>query len=359
MRRETLRRSTRGARALSLALALGLTAACKEVKPAAPNIAAVEPPDPPLSMIQAPITVPVAALRNVADQQVPRQLHTDPYLHLIDGGPDVPHCSLGVGYDISRDPLTMSGSGATLRTGLHVRYWLDARKRLPCPGPLVSGSCGTNGEAAREVNAGFNTRLGIGADWNAIVSTSADAPVPLNSCNVSFLGIDVTDKVMSFFGNKLNEMANRLNQQATTDLKLRDRALAAWQQLQQPIKLADDTWLSVAPQDIGYFPINASSTAISLGLQLTARPRVVLSAAQPTTPPRELPAARSLPAGRAFNISLPIDIGYEPINRQLRTLLSLDSGGTTFPPAGSRKVTITGAEVYAYGRQAVVRLTFK
>jgi hypothetical protein len=363
-------------RAIAAAFAALLVSGCHPyIHPKEPSIPVVQPPSPPPSLIQVPVTVPLERLRQVAEAAVPSVLHTDPWLHLIDGGPDAPACGYGVGYQVDRAPLSLTGKGNQLNTGLFVSYWLQGRKRAPCRGPLVYGSCGTNGEPPRRLVAGFTTTLGIKADWNADVRTVAKPVQPLDQCNLTFFNIDVTPKIVGFFGSRIQEMVNRLNENASSQLALADRVRTAWSAMQKPIFVGSlptggviaatgtrdeqGIWLVIDPQTAGYFPIRATNSDITAGAQLNARPRLVIGQ-KPDPTSTSLPAeALQVPAGNTFFIVLPIEVGYAAINQALRQALNLDNGGTSFPPTGSKRITVVDAEVFAYGAKAVLRLDFR
>lgn len=328
-----------------------------DLDPDPPQVDATPLPEPPVSAVQLPLSVPLERLRAVAEQQVPSHLAEQPWYRLEDGGPDAPSCGVGLGYNVDRDPLALSGASNAITTSLSLRYWIKARKRIPCPGPLIYVSCGVDNESARTLTTSFVTTLGIADDWQAKVNTTAGPVVPSNQCTMSFLNINMTDKVVSFFGNKLNEMVGKLNERAASEIRLRERATAAWARLQKPIRLADGVWLAIAPENIGYVPITANQAEITGGLQLRARPGIVVGA-EPSTTTRPLPAATTVQPGNSFHVTLPVDVGYAAIDQQLRQALALDSGGTYFPPTGDKRIRIVGAQIYAYGRQAVLRLAF-
>ena len=103
-------------------------------------------------------------------------------------------------------------------------------------------------------------------------------------------------------------------------------------------------------------PIVANQTAVTGGLQLQARPRILLGAEPPATT-QPLPTAAAVAAGNSFHVTMPVDVGYASIDQQLRQALALDSGGTYFPPTGKKRVRIVAAQIYAYGRQAVTSTT--
>ena len=167
-------------------LAAICVACVPDLEPASPHVETDPLPDPQVSSVQLPLTVPLERLRAVAEPQVPQHLADQPWYHLEGGGPDAPACGVGLGYNVDRDPLGLTGAGNAITTSLSLRSWIKARKRIPCPGPLVYLSCGVDGEASRTLSTSFVTTLGIADNWEAQVTTKAGAIVPGTTARSAF-----------------------------------------------------------------------------------------------------------------------------------------------------------------------------
>jgi Domain of unknown function (DUF4403) len=114
--------------------------------------------------------------------------------------------------------------------------------------------------------------------------------------------------------------------------------------------------LKVHPQEVGIFPFVATPATISAGLQVVARPEVILASSSPPADNMPLPQPTTTPSSNAFFISFHVEADYAFINSQLRKAFKLDSGEVRYSPTGNDYLTVTGASVYAYGQRAVLRI---
>lgn len=331
---------------------------CKTtLSPKPPSVPNVPEPTIQASYAQLPVVISIDKVRSVADGVLPRVIEAAPFNHSEGGGPDAPACGWNAGYRVERDPLTIVGNERGISTTLNVRYQIKARKRVPCPGPLITGSCGFGDEWPRKASATITTSLSVQPDWSAVVQTSVGPVRPGNACKISFLGIDITPKIIGFFGSKLGEMTSRLDEQVRNALSLRERVQKAWAWLQAPIALGDDAWLAIAPEALALEPITATASDLRTGVQLRARPQVILGG-QPQPGTRPLPNAGTVEPGNSFNVFLPVQLEHRALRDQLKRALRIDQGGIPFPPIGDQQIRIIDVDVYGYGQQAVIWLKF-
>jgi hypothetical protein len=323
-----------------------------------PNTTSTPAPQPTLSTVFVPISIPLATLQDAAERQMqPRTVEVARYNESINGGADKPK-GISLGYAITRS-ISLSGTGTNaLNTNIHLEYWMAGRRRLleDGSGPLINFSCGTNGEPGRVADIGLSTTLTIKPDWDVDARTSVGRVSAGNRCLVTVFNIDLTDKILDFLRGRVQKAAEALDQRIESDAHLKDRVTAAWQTLSQPIAIGQDTWLTIDPRALVVTPIKVdSSVRITVGLK--AYPRVVLGQ-KPAVDSKPLPDAEMDVPSDAFSVFLPVDLQYAAVSQQVRKLLKIDEGGIRYPPVGNNYLKAADAEVFGYGRSAVIRIRF-
>ena len=325
----------------------------------APTISPSPIPVVQTSEVNLQASVPLSIIQTAVNNVVPTQTGADPYTVNINGGAD--NCGKGVsfGYHVTRGAINLSASGSTVSASAELDYWAKGRAKSPCllgGGPMIYGSCGDGG-ALRGLSLTLrSTFSGIGTNWSPLVDTSLADLHALNNCDVTLININVTRDVVNGVSAEINRVLPSLDQTLAKSLNLQDRAQSGWNYLLSPIKLGDGFWLSIHPQAIGLFPLEGNTLSLSAGMRITAMPELIFASAEPPADSTTLPPPTAVPASNTFSIELPIEGGYEDISAQIGKELSLQSGGIRYPPTGSNYLTVKGASLFGYGKQAVLRV---
>ena len=313
-----------------------------------------EPPKPELSYLNIAIGIPLQPIEKAAEEEVPRAVGVDPFKYQMGGGAAPPACGIDGGYSITRAPLAMSGSGEVITTSVDLSYWLKGRKQVPCPGPVTTASCGTDGEPPRTANVSINTTITILPDLTTSVH-SLGPVVPGNQCVLHPLELDVTDEVVSGFDTALRKMLPVMDKRVAAGLDLRKRVEAGWARMSEPTELRPNVWLALNPEGIGVVPVTVAEGELRTGIQLRLRP--VVRRARSRVQHEAVAAGRRRRARDTFKLQIPVDMQESFVQARLEKALDLDQGGMTMSMSGYN-VRVTGADVYGEGSQMVVKLTF-
>ena len=223
-----------------------------------PPMAPPEPPKPELSYLNIAIGIPLQPIEKAAEEEAPRAVGVEPFKYQMGGGAAPPACGMDGGYSITRAPLAMSGSGEVITTSVDLSYWLKGRKQVPCPGPLTTVSCGTDGEPPRTANVSINTTITILPDLTTSVHSSLGPVVPGSRCVLHPIEQDVTDEVVGGFDTALRKMLPAVDKRVAAGLDLRKRVTAGWARMSEPTELRPKVWLALNPEGIGVVPVTVA-----------------------------------------------------------------------------------------------------
>jgi hypothetical protein len=315
-----------------------------------------EPPKPIVSYINVPITIPLAAIEKTAEADVPKQFNVQPFEKALEGGANPPACGVDVGYSVGRGPIVLSGEDKTIVSGIDLSYWLQGRKQVPCPGELITASCGTNGEAYRTATVGIDSNVTIQPNLSVAVQSKLRPAVPGERCVLHPVEYDITDTLMKGLDTSLSQMLPTLDKKVAAALDLRSRMQAAWARMSEPREVRPSIWLSWNPEGLGVVPVTVSDGAIHTGIQLRMRP-VITAGAKPAVTPKPLPLAYQATRDDTFKLQLPVDVEEPFVQSRLDKALDIDKGGMPLT-IGSQTVHITSAELTGEGTQVLIKLVF-
>lgn len=342
--------------------AVFLLTGCRPVTAPKPPIATAPPIQVPPSHIGIPITVPMNLPQTAINNAIPQHIDADDYTVSINGGADNCGAGASIGYHVHRGTIALGGAGDTLTAQVDVAYNAIGRGRpklvLVC-GPLFSASCG-RGEPEPHLHVGLAVEVGgVNQNWTPNVTFKPASVAPDGACKLTIFNFHVENNVADFARNAINGAANNTQTSVANAIDLPGKANKAWAFMEAPIKLAPSVWLSVHPQQIGIQQFVVTPSQITSGIYLKAMPAISFSDAAPAPDNKPLPPPEAVPASNAYFISVPASADYATINKQLQDALKLNAGGIRYPPTGNNYVTVTDADVYAYGQKAVVRLGLK
>lgn len=322
------------------------------------------PPEPAAEVSRAvvPISVPLASIRQLIDDAVPMSFGEARY-NLNDCGsngcgPDAPACRWNAGYGVGRTPMTLDGSGQTLTATTQANYWLAARVRIPCPGPLITVGCGDEHNAAdrRHLNLRMNATVRITDNWDTAVTDVGSAVQATDDCKVGPFGVaNVTDKITEAVRNRLNSIGGQLDTQFRSATKLRERMSQAWAAASRPIPVLPDVWLVLAPEALEASQPAVSGGNVTMRAGIRMRPKVTIGA-KPEPPVPPLPNRQDPQPPNTFVVSVPAEISFDAARQQLRRALRLDTGGVRVPPSGKYFIRPTDVDVQGYGKRVVVAI---
>jgi hypothetical protein len=330
-----MRKYLRNIGLLFLVCVLPLEAVAQGVTPAAPVTASP-------SVVEIPIRLSLDGLFEEAEREMPLQA----------GNPYRWQSTFGVltRYHAWRGPLLLAMQGNELVVQAHVRYWLQAHKKLP-GGLTLKSSCGLD-EAPRQALIGVRIRLDWSADWVLLPRFRVMEPRFLDGCEMTFADIDITPLVAREFQQQLAlRMQRALRAQAPRLRGIRYRAEQTWAGLQQAIQLGDRHWLLLHPQGLALSPLFGQGRVVDTQLAVLMAPQLV-AGDMPRQEPRPLPPLLQLyPNPTGLKLALAVDMRYADLSRSMTGELA----GAEYEFGGHRAV-IESVELGGSGQEVVAKV---
>jgi len=204
-------------------------------------------------------------------------------------------------YHLRRSPFRVKVRGQTVTISSNIEYsgriWYDS----PI-GPEIEVSCGTDDELPRRARLTLESTGMLSREWglrtrSRVVRLEALSDSARDRCRLSFLRLDVTDRVLERTQEMLEEKLARFDE-AVARWPVRTRFEKIWRDLQKPVRLADSVYLTINPLEAQIGEIGAIDETAYAELRLVASPRIM-------TGPRPKPDSLPLP-----DLRLADDVGY-------------------------------------------------
>jgi hypothetical protein len=304
-------------------LLYGAAAACRgdKVAPPVPRASATwvdTLPPVPTSYLDVPVRYDLGPAMSWLESEVPVSFGSLEERH------DVPNKKrVHYAYAASRSPFHIAVNGRTATLEADVRYRVRAWYKPPIL-PELSGACDDD-EMPPRARLTIETTVQLTSGWTLRPLTRATV-VPLSDpkrdrCKVTFLSIDVTDKVMGAAQAALRDKVHDFDAKvAAFDLPHESRRL--WNTIGSPLRLSDSLWMVINPSTvrIGLLKMQGDTLVTTVGL--SANPRVIGGPrpdvpVPPMPPPQDStsrpPVLHLLTEGR-----LPYDVGSSILTKELR-----------------------------------------
>jgi Domain of unknown function (DUF4403) len=115
---------------------------------------------------------------------------------------------------------------------------------------------------------------------------------------------------------------------AARRLDLHDKAARAWRQAFEPIQLSDNpaVWLQLTPHDAAFAGVRVDAKTLSGTLALSGSAKTIIGELpQAVTPTALPPLGNNVAAPGAFDVILPIHIGYDLIKNKIAEALAVET----------------------------------
>lgn len=341
------------ARSLALALVVALGGCTPTLVATAPADVPAPLPPLPASRIDTQLRIPLSAIESAAEASVPRTFRREPYSLVLDGTDEAPVVTAGYQFDREGFDLEIEGGRLVLRTTL--AYWLRARRRVGFVD--VPGSCGVD-EPRRRIALAIAVTARVADDFGLEAQLQLTELTPLDRCEMTFAGVDVTARVRTAIAEELGRELPALRTRIREGVDLRGKVLSAFARMAAPVALDDGGQLVLAPDAAGVSGPVLEPHHVRFGLALRMAPRIVLGgetiAPSPVTTPTRIEPADT----PAIALHIPVRVTPEHMRAMLAEEFELDTGGLRFPPTGRRYVRPTDVTLSAFGSSLVVRVTF-
>lgn len=180
-------------------------------------------------------------------------------------------------YQATRGRFTAYAQGEEVFLRSTLSY--SARGSYDSPiGPKVSASCGTKGERPRIV-VELAAPITLTPDWELrskvrIVRIAAASDDDRDRCRMSFLNIDVTEKVLEGARKGLETQLPVIDTRISK-VSLVKHATKWWDHLNAPIRLTENVWLLLQPKQLRLKELRGTGHTLNIEAGLDAVPIVV------------------------------------------------------------------------------------
>lgn len=303
----------------------------------------VEPMDIGPSSLLVPIRIDLRRLVAEVEAEVPREWGSlAERISLPDSG------RAAAAIELERSPFRGSMQGEIATLAATVAYRVEGTYDLPIL-PDVNFSCGTDAdEAPPRLRVALRAPIGLTSDWRLRTSTRAPSVAPASDedrdrCRVTFMSVDVTDRVVRTATAFLDENRSVIDS-IVGAADVRSSFESWWDVLREPIALEEDVWLEIRPEAIRQGEVRGRGDVVEILAHLTARPRIVLGPRPETHEVTLPPLDRGAPAAGGLDVLVEAVAEYGETSRLLNERLV----GLEFQ-AGDRRLEILGLQLTGIG----------
>lgn len=301
----------------------------------------VSPPELRPSSLSAPLGIPLMRLVALLNDAIPWTFGS------LDDRRELPDRDrTELAFALERSPLSARMDGPVARVEAVVEYALTAYYDPPIL-PEVSGSCGTDDNRKRRLHVVIEAPLGLTDDWrlstrSRVVTVEPPTDEDRDRCQVTFLGIDLTDRVVEGARGFLEEQERTVDSIAAS-LDLRPSFEGWWETLLDPVELTDSVWLMLGPETIRRGTLRGEGDTVWVDLALEARPGVVVGS-KPESVDTPLPALVAGEVVPGLDLIVEGRVDYGIASRMLLEELQ----GVELEHEG-RRVTVDAFRVFGIG----------
>lgn len=307
-------------------------------------------PTLPTSTLDIPLSVDLSPVVGELEKVVPRRFGD------IDERKPVSNKRVHIAYEAVRNPFLVSLNGTTATIAAVVQYKGRGWYKPPI-GPEISSSCGITDEMPR-ARVTLASEISITPEWRLRGRSQPVRVTPFTTerrdqCRVTFLKIDVTDKVVSATRDAIEKQRPMIDRKVSS-INIRPRFENWWHLLEQPIRLTDSVWLVIRPSAVRMGQTVGVRKTLVTALGFSASP-IVMTGPRPTVTSTTLPPLNPAAVGNGLHILLEGVIGYDLATDLLRKQIV----GKKFSRAG-QTLEIRDARLYGIGGgKLALELRFK
>ncbi|HJW34201.1 MAG TPA: DUF4403 family protein [Holophagaceae bacterium] len=321
-------------RAAALTLALPLAA---QAPPALPALQAVTVGE--ISTLALPMRVELGAYLPQIEALAPR---TPPVVEQWAEIPNKPRTYFRC--NLYREPLAFRFTNQRVAVTTVVNFGMDVGVRTVGEHYTTVGSCGRAPEPPRRAMIEVDTQWALRPDWRLELRDPIATATALNACQITFLGIDITEDVTQGMQGQVKTAVAQLDDLVRKNDLLRQRAQEAWAMATQPFELRKDVWLVLRPEKLRMGPIRTEGQTLFVTPELQARPLIIVGP-KPPAEPRPLPdldvASEILPG---FRVRAEAELDYASATLQLNETLAGKAFDTERGPLTINTAALAGAD---------------
>lgn len=298
----------------------------------------------PMSVIHAPVRVAVEPLLAQMEAHVPTEW--------VEEGVEFDSGGVVASMAFTRAPFELSVLADTAIISATVAYALNATYDVPLL-PDINAACGTDPEEqAPRFVVTMKAPVVVTEDWRLAPSTRvselrAASERDEDRCEVTLLGIDITERVIDGARTFLEEHTGALDSIAG-EVDVRSHFEEWWGTLAQPVSLDDGVWLEFRPVSVNRGVVRGTGSEMEIAVTLQARPRVVFGERPDTRGSPLPPLGFSEPTPGRLALHADLVVEYPEAGASLSEEFSgveLSAGGRRIAIESLRPFGIGGGEV--------------
>ena len=326
---------------------------CAVTKPLAPEKTEVDIPKlvQPISNVEIPVTVDLKNYFVQAENAAPTKYA------------DKQEQCEGISYQytFTRTPFTITGSNNVVNLKFTGAYGFTASYCAKCASilgsgprclvPTISAQCGWGNEPPRRMDISYQSTITVTPDFHLQSKTILyPAPNPIDRCNVFMGNIDVTDKLIQYISNPLNDLGKQVDAKIAA-YNVKPIIESLWKNLASETKIGDVGYLSINPQSVRLSSFNLTGSLLNFSVGLSAKPVVTTISTPP--PPKTLPNLTTYTPANGFSIYLDLLENYD----HLTNMVNQQVAGQKADVAG-KEFVVDKTKVYGVGKQIVMEIAF-
>ncbi len=333
---------------ISVFILIVFFSSCATIRPAAPNafVEKILPPEPVFSILSMPVQVDLNPYFNMAESNVSSVFE----------GSDNSCEGLSYSYQFLRSPFLISGNKDLLRFSFAAKYKIKASYCAKCLSdvcllPTPKFSCGYN-ESMRKLEIGYLSKIKLLPNYRLSSQTILEKFDALDKCNISFMNIDVTDKLMKVMRDELTKAGKSVDSQFSAyDLKpnLQD----IWNKLYSAQAVGNYGYFNINPEAISVSELNLNGSKLEMKLGLRCRPVFSTSLVPVATVP--LPNLSQPTNQSGFKVHTDLVLKYDDLSR----LINEKMAGYTYLYK-KKKLIVNSIKISGIGNSKLaLKLDFK
>lgn len=286
-------------------------------------------PAPVLSRFDVPLDFDFTSVMDVIEGVVPKTFGSIDVKHQIGDNQRKQYA-----FEATRAPFVAFARGKKVYLRTVLTYMARGYYDPPLA-PQMSAGCGDNGGERPHIVLELVAPVTLTSDWHLKTSAELSQLSPSSDsthdhCRVSFLNIDVTDRVIEAATNAVNSQLPKINAKVAR-VDISKKAAGWWAQLNKPIRLADGIWLLLQPRQLRLGDVSGEGKVLTIEAGLDGYPMIV-TGPRPDDSGLPLPPLAEGASTDGFHVLVDIDVDYATITSTFTKELqgkSFSKGGQT------------------------------
>ena len=306
----------------------------------------------PVSNIDVPVTVDLKSYIVQAENSVPTKYSDN----------QQPCEGLRYFYTFTRTPFTITGSNNVVNLkfvgsyGFNASYCAKCTTLLgsgpQCVVPVVSAQCGMGNEPPRRMEISYQTTITVMPNYHLRSKTILyPAPRPIDRCNVFMGNIDVTDRLIQYISDPLNDLGKQVDAKIAA-YNIKPVVEQLWKNIDNETKVGDVGYVSINPESVRLSNFSLNGSLLNFSVGLSARPVVTMVSNPP--PSKPLPNLTAYTPAKGFNIYLDLLENYDHLTKMVNQQVA----GQSAQVAG-KEFIVDNTKIWGNGKQIVMQVDFR